>query len=336
MHRKTPLATQLHTHLYPHPTPNDPPNFSAHLARHLVPEVRIEVATFYGDLSTTESRYPGLSYTYPPHRMRLGRFKHHRRLFEAFDALGLTEQEVQDFCCWEGTLWARRRFERDEGCVVRDTTGEGIGGFVEWGERKEEGRRAGVRRMVEVSVVVEQTARQRVREQDGMVAEQEEVDDEGVSDVDSAYGQNEPTSNRVPALPHLGSTIRHYRQRLSRDLQHQHQNQTQHRLPSMTHFIPPIISSPAATITARTTPSQQTPQSVPPLNPAMLSAWEQGQSLPEEIEQYLKDASERGTLDQLRSALQIRAGGAMDFQTNPLPLHLSMPEELGGNLRVGS
>jgi len=68
----------------------------------------------------------------------------------------------------------------------------------------------------------------------------------------------------------------------------------------------------------------------------MLSAWEQGQSLPAEIEQYLKDASERGTLDQLRSALQIRAGGAMDFQTSPLPLHLSMPEELGGNLRVGS
>ena len=51
--------------------------------------------------------------------MRLGRFPHHRKLFRAFDDLGLTYGEIQDFCCWEGTKWARERYEKDEGISVR-------------------------------------------------------------------------------------------------------------------------------------------------------------------------------------------------------------------------
>lgn len=60
MRRQTPIAHVLYNHLFPHPTPNDPPSFSAHLARNLVPEVRIEVATFYGDLGSVEVRTPHL------------------------------------------------------------------------------------------------------------------------------------------------------------------------------------------------------------------------------------------------------------------------------------
>lgn len=131
MRRKNPIAHLLYNHLFPHPGPNDPPSFSVHLARNLVPEVRIEVATFYGDLNSTEARYPGLNYAYAPHRLRLGRFKHHKRLFDAFDELGLTYGEIQDFCCWEGTKWARERYEKDEGIKVLDTTGDDIGPYID-------------------------------------------------------------------------------------------------------------------------------------------------------------------------------------------------------------
>ncbi|KAF2718720.1 hypothetical protein K431DRAFT_305859 [Polychaeton citri CBS 116435] len=156
MRRQTPIAHLLYNHLYPKPAASDPSSFSAHLARNLVPEVRIEVATFYGDLNTTESRYPGLNYCYPPHRMRLGRFKHHRKLFDAFDALGLTYNEIQDFCCWEGTKWARERYEKDEGEKVEDTTGNEI---RPWVDPRESGaadvRRQSITRKTDISVIVE-------------------------------------------------------------------------------------------------------------------------------------------------------------------------------------
>jgi len=112
------VNTDIPDSLFPNPSSTDPPSFSAHLARNLVPEVRIEVQTFYGDLNSAEARYPGLNYCHPPHRMRLGRFPHHRRLFKAFDQLGLTYSEVQDFCCWEGTKWARERYEKDESVTI--------------------------------------------------------------------------------------------------------------------------------------------------------------------------------------------------------------------------
>jgi hypothetical protein len=126
--------------LFPNPSPSDPQSFSAHLTKNLVGEVRVETATFYGSLDTIEARYPGLNYAHPPHRKRLGRFPHHKRLFEAFDKLGLTESEIQGFCRWEGTLWARERYERDEGVKVRDTTAEEIG---EWVDTRKKGARNG-------------------------------------------------------------------------------------------------------------------------------------------------------------------------------------------------
>lgn len=133
MHRKHPISVLVYNALFPTPSPNDPPSFSAHLSKNLVGEVRIETATFYGSLDTIEARYPGLNYAHAPHRKRLGRFPHHRKLFDAFDRLGLTDSEIQGFCRWEGTLWARERYERDEGVKVRDTTGMEIG---EWVDRR--------------------------------------------------------------------------------------------------------------------------------------------------------------------------------------------------------
>ncbi|RMY03370.1 hypothetical protein D0868_07502, partial [Hortaea werneckii] len=158
MRRQTPIAHLLYNYLFPRPTPNDPPSFAAHLARNLVPEVRIEVSTFYGDLNSVEARYPGLNYCYPPHRMRLGRFKHHRRLFDAFDNLGLTYNEIQDFCCWEGTKWARERYEKDEGIYVLDTTGDDIGPFI---DRRDvvslpDEQRRKITRQTQISVIVEE------------------------------------------------------------------------------------------------------------------------------------------------------------------------------------
>lgn len=126
MRRQTPLSTLIYNNLYPNPTANDPNNFSAHLAKHLIPEIRIETARFYGSLDSTEARYPGLNYTYPPHIARLARFSNHARLFKVFRQLRLTKAEILDIVRWEGTLWARERFERDEGVKIRDTTGNGI------------------------------------------------------------------------------------------------------------------------------------------------------------------------------------------------------------------
>lgn len=158
MRRQSPIAHALYKYLYPNPAPEDPPSFAAHLAKNLVPEVRVEVATFYGDLNTVEARYPGLNYCYPAHRMRLGRFKHHRRLFEAFDALGLTYQEIQDFCCWEGSRWARLKYEEDQGEKVIDTTGNGIGPWVDRRHQKstDEHRRQSITRKTDISVVFEE------------------------------------------------------------------------------------------------------------------------------------------------------------------------------------
>jgi hypothetical protein len=158
MHRKNPISVLVYNNLFPTPSPTDPPSFSAHLSKNLVGEVRIETANFYGSLDTIEARYPGLNYAFTPHRKRLGRFPHHRKLFDAFDRLGLTNGEIQGFCRWEGTLWARERYERDEGCKVVDTTGSEI---KEWVDRRERspahrGSRINVKTDIEVEITQQQ------------------------------------------------------------------------------------------------------------------------------------------------------------------------------------
>jgi len=135
MRRQQTISSLVYNYLYPTPGPDDPPNFAAHLSRNLIGEVRIETARFYGSLDTVEARYPGLNYSHIPHRKRLSYFPHHARLFEAFDALDLTESEIASLVRWEGSLWARQRYERDEGIIVRDTTGDEILPWVRTPER---------------------------------------------------------------------------------------------------------------------------------------------------------------------------------------------------------
>ena len=127
MHR--PSVSQLvFSKLWPRRKDGDgsPPSFSQHITRHLVPEVRTEIQCFYGALDCIEAQYPGLDYTFRPHRMRLSRFPHHRRLFKAFDELDLTPNEILSLCRWEGTKSARDRYEAENRTSVRDTTGDEI------------------------------------------------------------------------------------------------------------------------------------------------------------------------------------------------------------------
>lgn len=116
----------LYGALFPEPSIRDPASFSAYIAGELIPEVRLETATFYGSLDCLEAQYPGLDYTYAPHRMRLSRYPWHARLFKAFDALRLTDSEIASLCTWEGTKSARERYEKEEGVAVRDTTADGV------------------------------------------------------------------------------------------------------------------------------------------------------------------------------------------------------------------
>lgn len=125
MHKPS-LAQLVYNASFPRPRANDPHSFSAHITRHLVPEVRIETSTFYGSLDCIEAQYPGLDYSYGPHRMRLGRFPWHRRLFRTFDELGLTATEISSLCRWEGTKSARERYEKEAGEKVIDTTADDV------------------------------------------------------------------------------------------------------------------------------------------------------------------------------------------------------------------
>ncbi|KAL4928554.1 nitrogen permease regulating protein NPR2 [Aspergillus undulatus] len=123
---KPSLAQIVHRATFPRQRASDPATFAAHIALNLVPEVRIETSTFYGSLDSVEAQYPGLDYSYAPHRMRLSRFPWHRRLFRVFDELGLSEEEIGSLCRWEGTKSARQRYEKEEGIKVRDTTADAI------------------------------------------------------------------------------------------------------------------------------------------------------------------------------------------------------------------
>ncbi|KAH6642975.1 hypothetical protein C7974DRAFT_328746 [Boeremia exigua] len=186
MHRKNPISVLVYSQLFPSPSPTDPPSFSAHLSKNLVGEVRIETANFYGSLDTIEARYPGLNYAHGPHRKRLGRFPHHRRLFDAFDRLGLTESEIQGFCRWEGTLWARERYERDEGVKVVDTTGMEIGEWVD-NRHSRLASRKGINVKTDIEVEIERPRRPRDRDTE-MADTESESEDDAHDELDASVG----------------------------------------------------------------------------------------------------------------------------------------------------
>ncbi|CAK7563826.1 MAG: hypothetical protein SEPTF4163_001703 [Sporothrix epigloea] len=124
---RCPAIDQLvYEHMFPRPKACDPSNFNGVLTRFLVFEVRQEVHSFFGHLDTQEAKYPGLDYSHPIHRIRLSRWPWHRRLFRAFDALCLTPTEIASLTKWEGTRWAKERYEKEQNIVIEDTTAEGM------------------------------------------------------------------------------------------------------------------------------------------------------------------------------------------------------------------
>lgn len=126
-----PIEQLVYECLFPRPKPSDPANFNAFLTRHLIYEVRQEVQSFYGHLDDQEAKYPGLDYCHPTHRLRLSRWQWHRRLFRAFDGLRLTNSEISGLTKWEGTKWAKERYEKEQGITIRDTTADGFPYWVE-------------------------------------------------------------------------------------------------------------------------------------------------------------------------------------------------------------
>ncbi|KAK4251187.1 hypothetical protein C7999DRAFT_28217 [Corynascus novoguineensis] len=125
------VETLVYEYMFPKPRQSDPQNFHALLQRYLILEVRQETHSFYGHLDTPEAKYPGLDYTNRIHRIRLSRWPWHRRLFRAFDGLRLTPAEIAGLTKWEGTKWAKERFERDQGIKIRDTTADGFPNYAD-------------------------------------------------------------------------------------------------------------------------------------------------------------------------------------------------------------
>lgn len=125
------IDQMVYEYMFPRPKSNDPSNFHALLQRSLIPEVRQETHAFYGHLDTQEAKYPGLDYTHSTHRIRLSRWPWHRRLFRAFDGLRLTNAEIAGLTKWEGTKWAKEKFEREQGVKIRDTASDGMLDAVE-------------------------------------------------------------------------------------------------------------------------------------------------------------------------------------------------------------
>ncbi|KAJ9646885.1 uncharacterized protein PV06_10370 [Exophiala oligosperma] len=124
--RKPSIPDLIYQKTFPKPKQGDPGSFFAHIHRHIVSEIRVEVQTFFGTIDTLEAQYPGLDYTYPPHRRRLTRHPWHRRLFRVIDELGLTNDEVLSLCQWEGTRAAKERYEREAQTEVKSTIGADI------------------------------------------------------------------------------------------------------------------------------------------------------------------------------------------------------------------
>lgn len=131
-----PVDQLVYEYMFPKPRPADPPNFQVLLQQKLVVEVRHEVHAFYGHLDTPEAKYPGLDYCHPTHRMRLSRWQWHRRLFRAFDALRLTPNEIASLTKWEGTKWAKDRYEKEQGITIRDTTADDFSDWIPPHERR--------------------------------------------------------------------------------------------------------------------------------------------------------------------------------------------------------
>ena len=180
--------------------------------------------------------------------------------------MGLTYNEIQEFCCWEGTKWARERYERDEGVKVVDTTGNEIGPYVDRRElrREELSRRGSITRKTDIEVVVENQ-------------ESIEEADEEMSDADSEGGdeENEEEVTAEEALREVTALEEHISELTRR---------RQQSIVNRDHDY----------------------------NRRIMAAFEQGVALTPDLENYLKEQSERGTLPMsmdLRNVLRRSSSG---------------------------
>ena len=105
------------------PSANDWRTF---ITRCLGPEVKNEIARFYGLSDDDESQYPGLDYADANHRLRLSSFPYHHQLFKAFDNLRLTDIEIYTLCKWHGTKRSKDEFERKHNVKIEDTTWDDV------------------------------------------------------------------------------------------------------------------------------------------------------------------------------------------------------------------
>ena len=127
--RKPRIEELVMSRLFPQKKDIDSSDWPNYIRRSLVQEVRKENVCFYGVSNCLESRYPGLDYADPAHRLRLNRFPCHRKIFRVFDELRLTDYEIQRLCKWEGTRSAREMYEANKRVKIKDTTWNGVHDF---------------------------------------------------------------------------------------------------------------------------------------------------------------------------------------------------------------
>ncbi|KAI1462882.1 uncharacterized protein F4812DRAFT_464275 [Daldinia caldariorum] len=177
-----PVDQLVYEFMFPKPRSSDPQNFHTLLHRNLIPEVRQEVHSFYGHLDTQEAKYPGLDYTHRVHRIRLGRWQWHRRLFRAFDALRLTDSEIANLTKWEGTKWAKERFERDSGVTIHDTAFDDIPKWVEPEDRPQTARATQTETLPQATTTSDECMDGEQEEGEGEENNNEDDDDDDESD----------------------------------------------------------------------------------------------------------------------------------------------------------
>ncbi|KAK1781864.1 hypothetical protein QBC45DRAFT_28245 [Copromyces sp. CBS 386.78] len=198
-----PIEELVHGYIFSKARPSDPSNFAAFLQRHLIFEVRQEVHSYYGHIDTQEAKYPGLDYNHPIHRIRLSRWQWHRRLFRAFDALRLTEWEIANLTKWEGTRWAKEKYEEEQGIVIRDTADDGFPDLRNTVRTKPE---LGYEPYVEAAP---EAVPEAVEEDEDEVMKEDEDEDETMSDEDEIHpttvspytGYQSVVPNSVLAIP---------------------------------------------------------------------------------------------------------------------------------------
>ncbi|KAK3355099.1 hypothetical protein B0H65DRAFT_36104 [Neurospora tetraspora] len=199
--KQPPIEDLIYGYMFPKARPSDPPNFAVFLSRHLIYEVRQEVHSYYGHIDTQEAKYPGLDYNHPIHRIRLSRWQWHRRLFRAFDALRLTEWEIANLTKWEGTRWAKEKYEEEQGIVIRDTAADGFPDLTYPRDRVRIEPEFGSELHVEAAPEAVEEDEDEVMNEDEDEAMSDEDEIYSALTVPAAFGYQSVVSNNILAAP---------------------------------------------------------------------------------------------------------------------------------------